>query len=448
MSGFLVIGAGPTGLGAVERLRQRGHDDVVLLEATGVVGGLARSCTDEAGFTYDIGGHVLFSHYEWYNRLVDELLGDSYREIQREAWVWMEGRFIPYPFQENIRELHPETVYACLRGLVEAQRTSHNPVTFHDWIHAMFGDGMARHFMLPYNWKVWATPPERMAFGWIAERVRIVDIDRVLRNVVLGEDHVSWGPNRTFRFPLRGGTGYLWQRLADRVASRIRLDCPVVAVDPVGHHVTTADGRRWRYDALLSTMPLDELIACCRDAPGEIRQAATQLQVSGTHVVAVALDRPAQTSKNWIYYPEPAVPFYRVTYLSNYSPYLTPQPDQTILLTETSTSPYKPEDPTKIVDRVLIGLRQVGLVREDDRIVTTWRCSVSKSYPVPTLGRDEALATIEPWLDAYDITSRGRFGAWRYEIGNMDHSCMQGVEWADRMLDGTPERVWQPVAGC
>ncbi len=42
------------------------------------------------------------------------------------------------------------------------------------------------------------------------------------------------------------------------------------------------------------------------------------------------------------------------------------------------------------------------------------------------------------------IWSRGRFGAWLYEIGNMDHSCMQGVEWVDHVLSGAPETVWIP----
>src|SRR3712207_1353124 len=119
---IVIIGAGPTGLGAGYRLEELGHDDWVILEANDYVGGLATSFTDEAGFTYDIGGHVMFSHYEYYDELVDKLMGGDYTELQREAWVWMEDRFIPYPFQNNIRALEPRTVYECVQGLVEAQR--------------------------------------------------------------------------------------------------------------------------------------------------------------------------------------------------------------------------------------------------------------------------------------------------------------------------------------
>jgi protoporphyrinogen oxidase len=446
---LIIVGAGPTGLGAAHRLAERGYDDWVVLEAGDGVGGLARSFTDASGFTYDIGGHVLFSHYPYYTEVVDRALDQDHTELQREAWVFMEGRFIPYPFQNNIRDLRPQTVYECLVGLIEAQRRQHDPATFADWLQAVFGAGMARHFMLPYNEKVWATPPELMAYGWIGERVPVVDVAAVLRNVILGEDQVGWGPNSTFRYPLRGGTGRLYEEIAKPLADRIELDRPVVAVDPQARTVTCADGRQWGYDALLSTVPLDELVHACEGAPATVRAAAGRLAWSGTHVVGVGLDRPAGTTRNWVYFPEPQVPFYRVTYLSNYSPYITPAADQTLLLTETSTSTHRAQDGATIVGRVIDGLVDTGLMTLEDlrRVVTTWRCSPAKTYPVPTLDRDAALAVIEPWLQQRRIWSRGRFGAWRYEIGNMDHSFMQGVEWVDQVLDGAEETVWTPASG-
>jgi protoporphyrinogen oxidase len=447
-SRLVIVGAGPTGLGAAHRLAERGHDDWVVLEAADGVGGLARSFTDAAGFTYDIGGHVLFSHYPYYTEVVERSLGEEHSQLQREAWVCMEGRFIPYPFQNNIRDLAPQTVYECLVGLIETQRREHDPATFADWLQAVFGAGMARHFMLPYNEKVWATPPELMAYGWIGERVPVVDVAAVLRNVVLGEDQISWGPNSSFRYPLRGGTGRLYEEIAKPLSDRIELDRPVVAVDPDAAEVRTADGRRWGYDALLSTMPLDELVAACRGAPTPVRAAAGRLAWSGTHVVGVGLDRPAGTTRNWVYFPEPQVPFYRVTYLSNYSPYITPAAGQTLLLAETSTSGHRRQDGATITTRVIDGLVRSGLMTAEDRglVVTTWQCSPAKTYPVPTLDRDAALAVIEPWLRGRRIWSRGRFGAWRYEIGNMDHSFMQGVEWVDHVLDGAPETVWTPAS--
>ncbi len=443
---IVIIGAGPTGLGAGYRLSELGYDNWVILEANDYVGGLATSFTDEAGFTYDIGGHVMFSHYKYYDDLVDKLMGGDYTVLNREAWVWTENRFIAYPFQNNIRDLEPQTVFECVTGLIEAQRREHSPTNFAEWIDAVFGAGIARHFMVPYNFKVWATPAELMNYVWIGERVSVVDVEAILRNVILGRDQVSWGPNNTFKYPLRGGTGFLYEGLRAFVEPKLHLRCPVTSIDPVAREVRTADGRRWCYDALLSTMPLNRLVDRMESAPSAVRDAARGLRWSGSHIVGVGVDRPAETTKNWIYFPEPDVPFYRVTYLSNYSPYITPQPDQTLFLTETSRSPHKPEDAATIVDRVVDGLVDTGLMTEADRglVVTTWLCSPEMTYPVPSVERDACLGTIQPWLRSQGIYSRGRFGAWLYEIGNMDHSAMQGVEFVNHVLDGEPETVWIP----
>jgi UDP-galactopyranose mutase len=301
--------------------------------------------------------------------------------------------------------------------------------------------------MIPYNFKVWATPAELMNYVWIGERVSVVDSEAVLRNVLLGEDQVSWGPNNTFKYPLRGGTGFLYDGLRRFVEDHLELETPVASVDPAAKQVRTGDGRTWDYDVLLSTMPLNRLVGVMDSVPDAVgRAAADGLHWSGSHIVGVGLDRPADSTKNWIYFPEPEVPFYRVTYLSNYSPYITPEPDQTLLLTETSRSPHKPEPADTIVDRVIDGLVATHLMDDADRdlIATTWRCSPDMTYPVPSSSRDDALGCIQPWLRANDIWSRGRFGAWLYEIGNMDHSAMQGVEFVNHVLAGEPETVWIP----
>ena len=443
---IVIIGAGPTGLGAGYRLQELGYDDWVILEANDYVGGLATSFTDDAGFTYDIGGHVMFSHYSYYDDLVDKLMGGDFTELEREAWVWMEDRFIAYPFQNNIRSLEPQTVLDCVMGLIETQRAEHSPTNFAEWVDAVFGAGIAKHFMIPYNFKVWATPAELMNYVWIGERVSVIDVEAVLRNVILQQDQRSWGPNNTFKYPLRGGTGFLYDGLRGYVEDHLELETPVARVDTEAKVVQTADGRRWPYDVLLSTMPLNRLVGSLDAVPDSVAEATSGLHWSGSHIVGVGIDRPAESTKNWIYFPEPDVPFYRVTYLSNYSPYITPEPDQTLLLTETSRSGHKPEDADTIVDRVVDGLIDTGLMSEADRelVVTTWRCSPDMTYPVPSVTRDRALGTVQPWLRSKDIWSRGRFGAWLYEIGNMDHSAMQGVEFVNSVLHGEPETVWIP----
>ena len=92
-TGVLIVGAGPTGLGAAWRLAARGETDWLLCEASAEAGGLAGFVVDESGFTWDLGGHVQFSHYDYFDDLMDDLLGaDGWLYHERESWVWLRSR--------------------------------------------------------------------------------------------------------------------------------------------------------------------------------------------------------------------------------------------------------------------------------------------------------------------------------------------------------------------
>ena len=64
---FVILGAGPTGLGAAYRLKQLGYTNFHMHDRLPYLGGLASSFTDSAGFTWDIGVHVMFSLYKYYD---------------------------------------------------------------------------------------------------------------------------------------------------------------------------------------------------------------------------------------------------------------------------------------------------------------------------------------------------------------------------------------------
>jgi hypothetical protein len=129
---------------------------------------------------------------------------------------------------------------------------------------------------------------------------------------------------------------------------------------------------------------------------------------------------------------------------------MTPPGDHFSLLAEVSASPFKREDPDDVVERTIRGMVSSQLLTPEQaerKIVSRQLLRVPYSYPVPTIGRDRALASIQPWLTEHGIYSRGRFGAWRYEIGNTDHSVMMGVEIAELLVKGTPERTWALLPG-
>lgn len=450
-SRVVIIGAGPTGLGAGYRLKELGHTNFTIYDRHPYLGGLAASFTDPQGFTWDIGGHVMFSHYEYYDRIFERLMGNEFSWIDRETWVRVLDRWVPYPFQNNIRYLPKEAALECIAGLVKAQGAGGGPEAaiarasnFAEFMHAAFGDGIVKHFMRPYNFKVWAHPLETLGKGWIGQRVAVVDVQRALKNLILGLDDFGWGPNNRFKFPLRGGTGEFYRRFGPVLEGHIELNRPVQTIDVDRKIATFADGRTEAFDALLTAMPLDVL---CRDVlignvPERVRAAAAGLRHSGGYMVGIGIKRPCPSTKSWMYFPDANCPFYRVTYLSNYSPYMTPDRNTHYsLLCETSDSEHKPVDGTRILEETIRGLENAGLLEPAERrdIVSTWVHHADYAYPTPTVDRDEHLSEVIPWLESRGIYSRGRFGLWKYEVANTDHSVMQGVEWVNRAILGEPE---------
>lgn len=435
----LILGGGPTGLGAASRLAEAGHTDWLLLEAADHPGGLAASFLDPAGFTWDLGGHVQFSHYARYDAALDRALGERWLWHERESWVWIRGRFVPYPFQNNLHRLPAEERDRCLAGLERAveRRPGEPAANFGEWIDRTFGDGIAEVFLRPYNEKVWGYPPERLGTRWMGDRVALPDLERIRANVAAGRDDVSWGPNRRFRFPLRGGTGAIWRAVAAGLpAERVRYGARAVSVDLAGRALRL-EGERLRYDALVSAVPLDDLVASTPDLPSEARAAASRLVHSAVHVVGIGLsgEKPAALARKcWMYFPEGASPYFRVTVFSNYSPNNVPKPDCWSLMAEVSETDHRAVDAESVVARVEAALRRDGLVPEGARVESRWHRRERHGYPTPFLGRDEVLAAIVPAFERAGVLPRGRFGAWRYEVSNQDHAYMQGVEAIERLL--------------
>lgn len=438
----VIIGAGPTGLGAAHRLRELGHTDFLVLERSATAGGLAGSYLDANGFTWDNGGHVQFSHYAYYDGVLDRL-PLRWFDHQRESWIWFRKRFVPYPFQNNIHHLDPEDCLLALRGIeaaAEARPAAPPPANFREWILHTFGTGVADLFLLPYNLKVWGYPPEMLSARWVGERVAVPDVDRIRRNVREQIDDVSWGPNNTFRFPQRGGTGAIWRALAATFdENAIVTNAAVEAIALDDRTVRLRDGRILHFDTLITSIPLRELARIASPLSPQLRDAAESLLYSSTHIFGIGLRGPMPAileRKCWMYFPEAHSPYYRVTVFSNYSRFNVPDGEgYWSLMAEVCETPLKRVNAATIFDEVIAAMRADALIGDSHDVVSRWHRFEPYGYPIPGLLRDEALPLIHAELEQRRVFSRGRFGAWKYEVSNQDHSFMQGVELVNRLTE-------------
>ncbi|KAL8762592.1 MAG: hypothetical protein Q9184_001446 [Pyrenodesmia sp. 2 TL-2023] len=469
----LVIGAGPTGLGAAKRLNQINGPSWLIIDCNETPGGLASTDVTPEGFLYDVGGHVIFSHYKYFDDCINEALPkeEDWYTHQRISYVRCKELWVPYPFQNNISMLPKKEQVDCMDGMIdaalEARVANTRPKNFDEWIVRMMGTGIADLFMRPYNFKVWAVPTTKMQCEWLGERVAAPDLKTVTKNVILQKTAGNWGPNATFRFPAHGGTGGIWIAVAKTIPkenTQFGSHGAVKTIDADNKIVTLENGSTIGYQKLINTMGVDSLVQKMNKP--DLISLSKGLFYSSTHIIGVGVrgSRPERIGdKCWLYFPEENCPFYRATIFSNYSPNNQPQASTKLatqqladgskpastdpqegpywsIMLEVSESSLKPVDESTILKDSIAGVLATSMLQPDDQIVSTYHRRFDHGYPTPSLEREGVLKQLLPALqDKYDIYSRGRFGSWRYEVGNQDHSFMLGVEAADNIVNGAAE---------
>jgi len=286
-----------------------------------------------------------------------------------------------------------------------------------------------------------------MQCEWLGERVAAPDLKTVTKNVILQKTAGNWGPNATFRFPAEGGTGGIWIAVAKTLPQdkcRFGEYGTVTKVDADAKTVSLKDGTTVKYDKLVSTMSVDYLAETMGNA--ELQKLASGLFYSTTHVIGVGVrgQRPERIGdKCWLYFPEDDCPFYRATIFSNYSPHNQPvatvklatiqladgskPKDSTMaegpywsIMLEVSESSMKPVNHDTLLKECIQGLVNTDMLKATDEIVSTYHRRFDHGYPTPSLERDGILKELLPKLQEKDIWSRGRFGSWKYEVGNQD----------------------------
>ena len=481
----VVIGAGPTGLSTAYHL----GEDAILLEQNSRVGGWCRSIED-TGFTFDFAGHIMFSNDAYVHELYKILLGENVHWQDREAWIYSKNVYTRYPFQGALYGLPPEVIQECIVGAIEsrfgsiakksltpatavtapAKKSGHSPAlssspseckaesitdccgdgvlessaplaadltaeprNFEEFIYKVWGAGIAKHFAVPYNQKLWAVPLKEMETSWLGGRVPVPDLSEMIEGALrpVGK---PMGPNARFGYPLRGGFQALMNGFLPHMEGELRLNTKVKSISPAAHSVTLADGTKIRYKSLVSTMPLPMLIrAIGEEAPAEIHEAAQSLRHVSVRCVNIGVGRENLTEKHWIYYPEDSV-FHRIFVQGNASPHCNPAGGFG-LTCEITYSEYKPLpcDDAELIQRCIQDCIKVGIFNADDPILTANQVDMPYAYVVYDHGRAASVSHIRAWLGQRNIVLAGRYSEWEYY--NSDHAFLAGRKAAERVRE-------------
>jgi protoporphyrinogen oxidase len=434
-----ILGAGVSGLALARALVEGGFDpaDLHLFEATDAVGGLCRSKTVD-GFTYDVaGGHILYSKDAQTAAWMKAAGGgeDAFVESVRNTKIRFGDRFVKYPFENGLGDLPAEANFDCVKGYVEAWRErlasgSAAPADFGAWVRWRFGDGIAAHFMDPYNEKVWKRSLDHLTSDWVAGRVPEAPIDDVLRGAV-GISTEGYTHQSRFAYPRRGGFGAITDGLAGPLADRVRLSTPVTRLAREGED-WAVDGER--FDCVVVTLSLTDLPGLIEGVPVDVGRAMSELEYNSLASLLVALDRPEHTDLSWVYLPHPEQgPANRITYLSNYSPDNAPD-GRSSFLCEVTGRGGEALPGAELTGDVLAGLERAGLL-EQGEVLFTDRSDVRQAYVVFDHAYAERRRVSLAWLEENDLFPLGRFA--RFDYDNSDQCVIKARALAPVLLERT-----------
>lgn len=417
--GVVILGGGLSGLSAAYHIGKGSE----VFEAEDEPGGLLRT-RRIGGFCFDYTGHLLHLKDPYARGLVMELLKGNIAEHTRRAAIYSKGVYTGYPFQANTYGLPGDTARQCVEGFMAApgrRPGGKRPGNFRDWVLHNFGEGIARHFMLPYNEKLWRLPLSEMSVSGIEPYVPVPEPEDVRRGAT-SEGAKGLGYNASFYYPVRGGIYSLVEALARSVGD-LSLGQRAVELDPHNKTVLFSTGYTAWYDRLISTIPLPELIRIMKDVPAGIREAAERLRYVSVYDVNLGVKRPELSPYHWVYFPEGAFPFYRVGFLDNFSPDMSPE-GAGAMYVEVSHVPGEDTDEDELLGGVLSGLMRCGILKGSDEIAVKDVVDIKYAYVVFDPHLERALPAIMEYLGSAGITCIGRYGAWEYS--SMEDAILSG----------------------
>jgi len=400
-----------------------------LFEKEPFAGGLAKSETVD-GYTFDMTGHWLHLRNDDMRRKVMNWMSGEVIEVTRKSRSFSRGVLTGYPFQVFLHGHEPWLILDCLKGLWEIHgRRFKKPRNFDDFIYQNFGPGIAKHFLVPYNEKLWGVHPKEITSDWCKRFVPVPPAEQILAGAV-GAELPEMGYNVKFLYPSKGGIGELPKNIFKKLPKeRIHTSCPVEKVDHLKKRISV--GGEWvNYSKLISTIPLPSLAENLIAPPKSIVEAARKLRATSVVYLDVAIKPAVNQSYHWVYLPDRGHPFYRVGVYSNAAPHMAPK-NSSSLYVELAQRDISCGLDT-ILGRAIPALCAMGLINSGDDIAFAQLKIIPDAYVIYDHHYNRARNRLLRFFHQHGIYSCGRYGSWVYN--SMEDSMVEGKRTAEQVV--------------
>lgn len=313
---YLILGAGPAGLTFANLLKEHREESFLILEKETEAGGLCRSAEVD-GAPLDIGGgHFLDVRRPEVNRFLFRFMPEEEWNLYvRDSRISINGGEVSHPIEANIWQMDIEDQVRYLKSIATAGCNQDTPMPedFTSWIFWKLGERIAEDYMLPYNRKMFSQELDTLGTYWL-EKLPDVSFEETLLSCLSRKAYGKQPGHAEFYYPKRYGYGELWKRMAENIRDNIVFGAPVECIDFNDKRVLSGE-REIEAETIITTIPWNSIKELA-GMPEDLRKKAGRLKHSSIEVRY--FHRNLDTSAQWIYYPDPAVPYHRILVRHNF----------------------------------------------------------------------------------------------------------------------------------
>ena len=503
MRNIVIIGGGPAGLTAGYELVKNKENRVIILEESGVLGGISQTVRYN-GNRMDIGGHRFFSKDErimqWWRDILPVQGAKSYddKKLERESKteeggpdpetsdvvmlvrhrvsrIYYKNHFFDYPVTMNFSTIKNMGFFTTIRAgfsYIWASIFKKKETSLENFYINRFGKVLYSMFFEGYTEKLWGRHPREISADWGAQRVKGLSIRALIKDIfgkIIKKKNrkVETSLIEEFWYP-KYGPGQLWELVGKRFeenGGQILFGHKVCGLKAVDGRITsvtcmTADGEKsFEADEIISSMPLNDFVASVNgDVPEDVARVAKGLPFRDFVTVGLLVDKLKLVNKTkiktlgnivpdcWIYVQDTNVKLGRIQIFNNWSPYMVKNPDDTVWIGLeyfcTEGDEFWSQSQEETVKQAVGELTEIGVIDENTQILDSHRERVKKAYPAyfDTYAEfDKLQSYLNGFKNVYYV---GRNGQHRYN--NMDHSMLTALNAVDVIeKGGDKEIIWK-----
>jgi len=428
-----ILGAGLSGVTLAAMLQASPKVTTIeLLEKAAAAGGLCRSFPF-GRLHYDLGPHIIFSKKPELLKIMLQPLGRHARKLRRANKVFHDGRFVKYPFENELSALSEPDRQYCLNSFLNNPYGSYLPQNMLQFFLSTFGEGITNLYLRPYNEKIWKYDPAFMDTQMV-ERIPRPPAEDIIKSA-RGAETEGYVHQLHFYYPKTGGIEALFRGFADRLQQKvtIRLGAEVEKIEKSGRrwNVFATDGARRQYDHLVSTIPLPRLVeALGSSVPQQVADAAAALKFNSIAVCVVRVTRDSLDDNFAVMIADKQTVFHRLTKLDFLFPAETGNGGSSSLLAEVT---YRPGDlidrlsDAELMDRVVGDLRRLEFIPGNGGVEARQLRRAEYAYVIYELNHRRHLKILRDYCEGrLGLSLHGRFGEFAYL--NMDAVIERSIQ--------------------